>query len=98
MIEFLSRLISGFKDLSSILLIPLKARVVDYLDTVIMRECLLFREKILLIVYYFFHLVFQIFKFRGFAMPTYTRPSVQKPEQSQAFDVSFLSQRVNHSS
>ena len=90
MIEFLSRLVSDLKDLPSLPLIPLKARVADYLDTVTMREYLRLPEKILLIVYYIFHLVYQTFKVRRFAMPSYMRPSLQKPEHSQAFDVSFL--------
>ena len=98
MIEFLSRLISGFKDLPSILLIPVKARLVDYLDTVIMTDYLRLPEKILLIFFYIFRLVFQVFNVLRLAMPPYTRRSVQKLEHSQAFDVRFLSLQLNHSS
>ena len=56
-----------------------------------MRQYLTFREKILLVFYYCFRLVFQILNVGGLAMPSSTRPSVQKPEASQSFDVSFLS-------
>lgn len=61
-----------------------------------MREYLRLPEKILLIVYYIFHLIFQTFKVRRFAMPSYMRPSVQKPEHSQAFDVNFLFQQLKY--
>ncbi|KAK0514934.1 hypothetical protein JMJ35_002313 [Cladonia borealis] len=71
---------------SIILFIPLKAGVVDCLESIIMRQYLTFHEKILLLVYYCFRLAFQIFKVRGLTMPSSTRPSVQKPEPSQSFD------------
>ena len=74
---------------------PLKAGTVDCLEPIIMRQYLGFREKILLLIYYCFHLAFQVFKVRGLAMPSSTRPSVQKPEHSQSFDVSLLSGQLH---
>ena len=75
---------------------PFKAGALDCLEPIIMRQYLGFHEKILLLIYYCFHLAFQVFKVRGLAMPSSTRPSVQKPEHSQSFDVSFLSGQLDH--
>ncbi len=61
-----------------------------------MRQYLSSPEKILLLIYYCFRLAFQFFKVRGLAMPSSTRPSVQKPEHSQSFDVSFLSEQLDN--
>ena len=76
---------------SIILSILLKAEVVDYLESIIMRQYLTFREKILLVVYYCFRLLLQVLNVGGLIMPSSTRSSVQKPEPSQSFDVSFPS-------